>query len=116
MQRIFFYILMLAGVGLSMTSCHKDNGNYTYHLPPMPVVKLDTVYNAILGDTLVIDPTVTISDKSHVLGYAWQLQTGILTPPIVSSGARLKLVFTLPAGRYNGKLTVTDSANGEKYF
>ncbi|HXO76902.1 MAG TPA: hypothetical protein VN824_16725, partial [Puia sp.] len=25
-------------------------------------------------------------------------------------------VFTLPAGRYNGKLTVTDSANGQKYF
>ena len=116
MQRLFFYILILAGVGLSVTSCNKDNGNYTYHVPPMPVVKLDTVYNAILGDTLIIDPKVSISDKSHVLGYAWQLQTGILTPPIVASGAQLKLVFTLPAGRYNGKLTVTDSANGEKYF
>jgi len=116
MQRLFFYILILAGVGLAVTSCNKDNGNYTYHVPPTPVVKLDTVYNAILGDTLVIDPKVTISDKSHVLGYAWQLQTGILTPPIVASGAQLKLVFTLPAGRYIGKLTVTDSANGEKYF
>jgi hypothetical protein len=116
MKRLFFYILILAGVGLSVTSCNKDNGNYTYHLPPMPVVHLDTVYNAILGDTLVIDPKVTISDKSHVLSYAWQLQTGILTPPIVSSGTQLKIVFTLPAGRYNGKLTVTDSTNGQKYF
>lgn len=116
MQRLFFYILILAGVGLCVASCNKDNGNYTYHLPPMPVAHLDTVYNAILGDTLVIDPKVTISDKSHVLGYAWEIQTGITTPPIVSAGAQLRIVFTLAAGRYGGKLTVTDSANGQKYF
>lgn len=116
MKRLFVYILILAGLGVFMTSCKKDNGNYTYHLPPIPVVHLDTVYNAILGDTLIIDPKVTSPDKSHVLALSWELQTGILTAPLVSSGAQLKIVFTLPAGRYNGKLTVTDTTNGQKYF
>ncbi len=116
MKKLSIYILVLAVTGFALTSCNKDKGNYTYHVPPMPVVNLDTVYNATLGDTLIIDPKVTISDHSHKLGYAWEVQTGITTPPLVATGAQMKIIFTLAAGRYNGKLTVTDSANGEKYF
>ncbi|MHA4810059.1 PKD-like family lipoprotein [Flavitalea flava] len=116
MKPIFFYILLLTGIGFCVASCTKDKGNYIYHVPPMPVVHLDTLYYATLGDSLVIDPKATISDKAHILGYAWEIQTGITTPPIVSNGAQLKIVFTLAAARYFGKLTIIDSANGQKYF
>ena len=117
MQRLFFHILILTGLGFFAASCTKDKGNYSYHLPPMPVVSnLDTVYNAIIGDTLVIQPTVTISDKSHVLGYQWRIGRGATSTDTLFYGPKLKFLFNLSADRYVEQLTIIDSTNGQKYF
>jgi len=114
MKRLFFYILIII---TGFASCTKDKGNYSYHVPPMPVVtNLDTVYNAVIGDTLFIQPTVTISDKSHVLGYQWRVSAGAGNADLIAYGPSLRFIFGLAAARYPAQLTVIDSTNGMKYF
>ena len=117
MNKLFYHILMLTCLGLCAASCNKDKGNYSYTTPPIPVVtNLDTLYKAIIGDTLVIQPTVTISDKSHVLGYQWRISAGPNADALIFNGLRLQMVYGLAADRYQAQLTVIDSTNGMKYF
>jgi hypothetical protein len=117
MQRLFYHILILAGLSFCAASCNKDKGNYSYHTPPIPVVtNLDTLYNAVIGDTLIIQPTVTISDKSHVLGYQWRISAGATASALIVNGLRLQMIYGLAAARYPAQLTIIDSTNGMKYF
>jgi hypothetical protein len=59
-QSISYIFIALAAC--CAISCYKDLGNYTYKVPPAPVVKgLDSLYPATLGDTLLVAPTVTIA-------------------------------------------------------
>ena len=115
MRNLIIYIL--AGLSLFAGSCYKDKGNYSYNAPATPVVTgLDSVYNAILGDSLIVAPTISIASKAR-LGYEWRILVGgdslrtdyYYTP-------QLRILFTLAALPYSARLTVIDSSNGMKYF
>ncbi len=110
----YIFIALTACCALS---CYKDLGNYKYKVPSAPVVKgLDSVYHAILGDTLVIAPTVTIAGNNPRLGFQWRIDIPAQDTGIYLSGPKLQYVFGLPPGAYYALLTVTDSADSMRYF
>jgi hypothetical protein len=105
-------ILLLVAAG-----CYKDKGNYTYQPPEEPVVsKLDTVYNVFVGDSLVVNPTVTTSKGNQHLSLEWKIIVPEEMREIFVKGPALRIVFGLQAQRYNARLTIMDSSNGMKYF
>jgi hypothetical protein len=100
-----------------LISCYKDKGNYDIQMPATPVVThLDSLYNAVVGDSLIITPTVTISNGDSLL-----LEWRISAPEIDSSylyfyGPSLRMVFGLQANMYTGRLSVLDKKTGIRYF
>jgi hypothetical protein len=115
MRNLIVYIL--AGLSLCAGSCYKDKGNYGYNSPAKPVVTgLDSVYPAIVGDSLIIAPSITIASKAK-LGYEWRIMVGgdsLRTDYYYSP--QLRILFALSAQLYAARLTVIDSSNGMKYF
>ena len=108
---------MLAAWAIFSAACYKDKGNYNYHVPPVPVIKnLDTVYSAIVGDSLIIQPTVTIDGPDHKLGFAWKITVPEQMKELDFYGPALRTVFGLNPSRYYARLTIIDSASGMKYF
>jgi hypothetical protein len=116
MKQLISYIL-IALAACCVVSCYKDLGNYTYKVPPAPVVKgLDSAYSATLGDTLIIAPTVTIAEKNPRLGYSWRIDVPAGDSSVNFSGPKLQYVFGLPPNSYFAMLTITDSADSMQYF
>src|SRR6186713_521186 len=102
---------------LSLVSCYKDKGNYTYHVPPAPVIThFDTVYKATVGDSLTIQPSVVIDEAAPRLGYEWKIDVPEELRSLSFSGPVLRTVFGLRPQRYYARFTITDSTNGMKYF
>ena len=115
MKKLLLFISI--GFGFCVTSCYKDKGNYVYKVPPAPVVTgLDSSYNAIIGDTLLIAPSVTIAESNHRLSYQWRIDIPAKDTGMYFNGPKLQYVFGLPAGSYYALLTITDSADSMKYF
>jgi hypothetical protein len=115
MLRYLSYLFI--GVGVFAVSCYKDKGNYSYNVPPAPVVShLDTVYKAIIGDTLLIQPTVTIAQAKPNLGYEWRIGVPEQQTDLLYYGPVVKFIFGLKPQRYSARLTIIDSSNGLKYF
>lgn len=111
-----FILYTLAGLSFCLTACYKDKGNYTYKVPPAPIVtNLDTVYKISLQDTLVITPTITIAESKPNLGYEWRISVPELLTANYYYGPVLKIRFLLQAMRYSAQLTIIDSTNGMKY-
>ncbi|MBS1602636.1 MAG: hypothetical protein JST42_08200 [Bacteroidetes bacterium] len=112
-----FIIYILAGLCLCAGSCYKDKGNYSYNAPARPVVTgLDSIYPAIVGDSLIVAPTITIASKAR-LGYEWRIMVGgdsLRTDYYHTQ--QLRILFALSAQLYAAQLTVVDSSNGMKYF
>ena len=101
---------------LSLAGCYKDKGNYTYQLPEEPKVSsLDTVYEVFVGDSLIITPVITMSNKAN-LRYEWKIVVPEQMTELSFRGPELRTVFGLSSSRYSGRFTITDSANGMKYF
>lgn len=101
-----------------MTSCYKDKGNYDIDMPIEPkVTGLDTLYRAVVGDSLIIEPHITGIPREHV-ECSWR----IYVPEEISpehnryEGDGLRIVFGLQARRYRARLTITNTQNGMKYF
>jgi len=114
-QSISYIFIALAA--FCAISCYKDLGNYTYKVPPAPVVSgLDSMYSAILGDTLIIAPTVTIAEKNPRLGFQWSIAVPAGDSGVFFTGPRVQYVFGLPPGVYNALLTIVDSADSMHYF
>jgi len=110
----YIFIVLAACCALS---CYKDLGNYTYKVPPAPVVSgLDSIYSAILGDTLIAAPTVTIAEKNPHLGFFWRIDVPSGDSSVNFTGPRLQYVFGLPPGSYFALLTIVDSADSMHYF
>ncbi|MGF7233222.1 PKD-like family lipoprotein [Arachidicoccus sp.] len=111
-----FFVLVV------MNSCYKDKGNYTYRPVPSPVVSnLDSVYNVFIGDSLVIAPIINIpgtADSS--LSYMWTIQVPPDLDPndtdVIYHTKDIRIVFGLGPKEYGVKLTVSNGANGMKYF
>src|SRR5918993_2457508 len=111
------YILFTAGVLLLVAACNKDKGNYTYNMPEAPVItNLDSVYNVYVGDSLIIEPVVTLKTNANLV-LTWKIGAPDPTfKDVLDTGARFNMVFGLGPTRYAGNLTITNTDNGMKYF
>ncbi len=109
-------IILIIAVVL-FAGCYKDKGNYDIHMPETPVVtNLDDLYEAIVGDSLIIEPTITLSGDADI-----ELEWRIDAPdaPVGTyefTGPSLRIVFGLQANRYGARMTVHNKTNGMKYF
>jgi len=51
----------------TLTACHKDLGDYDINMPATPeVVSLDSVYTAVVGDSLIIKPTIKNTNGADI--------------------------------------------------
>ncbi len=111
-----FLIIIWAGLILLSVSCSEDLGNYDYTEPEEPVVtKLDSVYKVLVGDRLVINPTVTFSTMEN-LSYEWKISIPGEMREDHYEGSKLDIFFGLETQRYSARFTVVDNSNGMKYF
>jgi len=105
-------------VSTLLASCYKDKGNYVIDMPESPVLQnLDTLYEAMTGDSLVIQPKI-VGLAAENLECDWRIDVPEALVPEANhyKGNALRIVFGLEAKRYTARLTVTNKANGMKYF
>ncbi|WP_316784947.1 PKD-like family lipoprotein [Pedobacter frigiditerrae] len=115
MKQIFIFIIAILMFG----ACKKDLGNYDYHPPSEPTIYnlKDTIINAVVGDTLTINPKVTFPDADPIkdLSFNWEIEIAEELRSITLSGYPLKMLYNLGTGERRAKLHVTDKRNGLKY-
>lgn len=109
------FIISFFGAILLLSSCIEDDGNYEYTAPEEPVVVLDKVYNATVGDKLLIEPQITFSNKES-LSLEWTIIDGDNMTEHVYDGDKLDIYFGLKAKLYAARLTIHNKSNGMKYF
>jgi hypothetical protein len=115
-KRIYFSIIVLLFVA---GACYDDQGHYDYTSVEIPVVKdlVDSTFDAIVGDTLEITPTVVHSlANTDQLSYKWQFMFPYEPFFQYFEGKTLKTLFSLVPGTYNATLTITDRTNNLSYF
>ncbi len=110
--------LLVVLLSTILFSCFKDKGNYDVRLPEEPKVSnLDTVYLAYVGDSLIVQPSISAPTGADI-----ELQWDIYAPEATTpdqyrfTGPSLRTVFGLQSKRYNAKLTIYNKTNGMKYF
>lgn len=97
------------------TACEKDLGNYDYNMPKQPVITgLDSVYTAVVGDSLIITPKVTLEGAD--LELQWRIGVPETLKDVLDTGTSMRVLFALQAVRYQARLTVYNKTNGMKYF
>ncbi|MDR1720212.1 MAG: hypothetical protein LBR67_08890 [Dysgonamonadaceae bacterium] len=96
-------------------SCITDDGNYDYVAPEEPVITLAEVYDANVGDRLLIEPTIAFS-KPEALSFEWSIVDLDEMTEHTYTGDKLDIYFGLKAKLYSCRLTVSDATNGMKYF
>jgi hypothetical protein len=105
---------------LAFCSCKKDLGNYNYSPPTEPIVVnlQDATINALVGDTLIIQPYISFKDADPAkdLDFDWRIEIAEEARNVSYTGYPLKVVYNLAPGVRTAKLTVTDKRNGMKYF
>lgn len=115
----FKAIYSLAFIAAIYTSCKKDLGNYKYSPPSEPVVTgiKNMTFAALIGDTLIIKPTVTLAGADPVkdLDFEWHITVQEKLTEVVYKGYPLKTVYNLGPGERTGKLLITDKRNGLFY-
>lgn len=115
----FKSIAILALITVLYTSCKKDLGNYVYSPPSEPVVAgiNNATFAALLGDTLTINPKVTLAgaDPLKDLDFEWHITVQEELREAVYKGYPLKMVYNLGPGDRACKLTITDKRNGLFY-
>lgn len=110
-------IALIGAMSLAWSSCYKDKGDYDINMPETPVVTgLDSIYEAVVGDSLIITPTIGMENPAEI-ALGWRIsvpesETGYLN----YTGPSLRMLFGLQANRYNVRLTVYNKTNGIKYF
>ena len=108
-------LLALAVLVLSMAACHKDLGNYDINMPLEPeVTSLDTLYTAVVGDSLKINPGVK-APAGVQLELSWKISV-MEGNDLTFVGPVMKVIFGLQAQKYSGLLTIHNKTNGMKYF
>jgi len=110
-------LVTLTVFALLQLACYKDKGNYDYHPVIDPgITGIDTLYDVVIGDTLVVTPVVSNPDPHARLYYTWRLGNPKKLWDTTLYGNTLKYIFNLDPDTYPIRLTVTDSSNGMKYF
>ncbi|MCA5006325.1 PKD-like family lipoprotein [Sphingobacterium bovistauri] len=115
--RIFQYSLAFLFI-LVLGSCYKDKGNYAYNMPIEPkIIGLDTLYNAMVGDSLIINPTFENIAKEDI-ECTWEIAVPEAIDPTQYKyvGNSVRTIFGLQAKLYNARLTLLNKSNGIKYF
>ncbi|KAA2240385.1 hypothetical protein F0L74_29975 [Chitinophaga agrisoli] len=110
------YLLYIPALLLLMAACTRDKGNYDYTALPDPEIGLDTLYKAVTGDSLIIDPKITLHTGKNDYSCHWNINIPAEGRGEDHDGQVLRIVFGLPASRYATRLTVTDNNTGMKYF
>lgn len=117
MRKGIIVICLSAGF---IASCKKDLGNYTYHVPATPELAgiVDSTVNAIVGDSLIISPVVTLEDGNPAkdLAFDWDISVAEEARSDHYTGYPLRIVYNLKPMVREAKITVTDQRNGIKYF
>ncbi len=111
-------LLILTGIAaIVCAACYKDKGNYDINMPETPEVhNLDTLYEAVVGDSLIIEPRITASPDADI-ELEWQVDAP--DAPVGAyhfTGPSLRIVFGLQANRYRARLSVHNKTNGMRYF
>src|SRR5690606_1930466 len=108
-------IIICGLIALCGMSCYKDKGNYDIEFPDKPeITGLDSIYDAVVGDSLIISPTVHGIDPG-LLEFEWRI--GVPESPsgrLVFEGPSLRTIFGLRAQMYRGRLIVHNTQNGMK--
>ncbi len=113
------HILFCLLLAFICSSCTKDLGNYDYKAPSEPLVAgvKDSTFAAVLGDSLIISPKVTLADADAMndLDFKWTISIGEELREITFSGYPLKMIYTLSPGERSAQLTITDKRNNLFY-
>ncbi|HKG07722.1 MAG TPA: hypothetical protein VKB19_14730, partial [Pedobacter sp.] len=73
-KKIAGLLILVAGL---FSACHKDLGHYDIDMPVEPqVTTLDSVYTAVVGDSLIIDPGV-VAPAGANLELSWKISVMI---------------------------------------
>ncbi|WAC39004.1 PKD-like family lipoprotein [Pedobacter sp. SL55] len=112
-------ILVLAILVGLYTACKKDLGNYDYHPPSEPTLSKfrDSTFAALLGDSLILNPTVGLADADPKkdLSFEWRISVAEEQREVVYTQFPLRIVYNLGPGLRTAKLLITDNRNGLKY-
>ncbi len=117
MKRLFIYLALTIGI-CSLYSCYKDLGNYSYKdVNKVVIGGVDTVhgYAVSLGDTLTIDPNLTLTldaGGSHQYKYEWSWFDSRNGNQVISTEKNLRLRINKVPGPYTLQYKVTDSTTG----
>ncbi|PUZ26788.1 PKD-like family protein [Chitinophaga costaii] len=115
MKKKPLYILV-SGL-LLLAACAKDKSNYNYKDIPSPTVTgLDTTYTVVLGDSLIINPSITVNTGPNNYSLHWRIDVPEQLKSLNFDGNALRMLFGLGASTYNARLTITDNNNGQEYF
>jgi hypothetical protein len=105
-------------LGLIVSSCVEDRGNYEYKDPnlilPVTVVGLSDT-SVMKGLNLVLNPEVTIAGDESKYSYSWYVTPTITagalpTKTVLADTKNLNIPVTLAAGNYFLSYTITDIA------
>ncbi|TCD02762.1 hypothetical protein EZ437_01870 [Pedobacter psychroterrae] len=108
-------ICLLAVMVFSLSACHKDLGDYDINMPTEPeVTTLDSVYTAVVGDSLIIDPGIKAPAGAEI-ELSWKISV-MIGNDVTYTGPKMKIIFGLAAQRYNARLTIHNKTNGMKYY
>ena len=104
-------------LALLLGGCYKDKGNYDINMPVAPTVSdLEEQYEAIVGDSLIIEPVVEAAPGDDI-----ELEWRVFAPEAAAGdyqfvGPSLRIIFGLQANRYAARLIVHNKTNGMRYF
>lgn len=107
----YLWILL---VGIVLSACYEDKGNYDYHdINQLTVNQIDSIYSRDQFDTLFINPELkgTLYNDEERFSYEWWVNG-----EVVSQDKNLVYKILAPLGKNTCKLIVTDKALETKSY
>lgn len=116
MKNLLFYIA--AGVSLVLASCSRDLGDYDYKDVPDPIVTglKDSTFQAMVGDSLIIEPGVKLASGLTNYSCHWKISVSDEMRSEEYDGKSLRFVFGIGSTTYPALMVLTDSTTGMKYY
>ena len=120
MKKFAIYFALLIGVGLMVSSCLKDKGNYTYtNLPDFYIdtVGQQTSFQAYQNQgTVNINPKVVYAGDTANLTYRYTLYASSGAIDTLGTTKNLSKTITRAPGTYTIELEATEKTSGVKAF
>ena len=99
MKRIQYIAMLAMSIFLGLAGCYKDKGNYDIDIPAEPEVsELDTLYEAVAGDSLIIAPVIK-GIAPEFLHCSWRIYVpeAPVQEDYMYEGNELRILFGLGA-------------------